>query len=30
LDLWQSVSILTRAGRMPTAVGPVLTAVPFS
>ena len=30
LYLRQSVSILTRAGRMPTAVGPVLTAVPFS
>jgi hypothetical protein len=30
LDLFQSVSILKRAERMPTAVGPVLTAVPSS
>ena len=30
LDLFQSVSILIRAERMPTAVGPVLTAVPSS
>ena len=30
LYLRQSVSILTRAERMPTAVGPVLTAVAFS
>ena len=30
LGLSRPVSLLTRAKRMPTAVGPVLTAVPFS